>query len=145
VLNNGSHFDQNDNMLTGYVFLFAVWVSMVIRFGMPIANILSLKNPDVVKIMGYGGMVVLGTAYLYRLIHLAFYWQDGMGVYLFEGFYLAFKNIGEAVITTMLVAISWGWTIIHLRPNQYYIIIGVVSGLINIVSLILSSLTEEHE
>lgn len=53
--------------------------------------------------------------------------------------------MGEAVITTMLIAISWGWTIIHLKPNQYYIIVGVVSCLINIVSLILSSLTEEHE
>ena len=42
----------------------------------------------------------------------------------------------------MLIAIAWGWTIVHLKPNPYYIIIGVVSCLINIVSLILSSLTE---
>jgi hypothetical protein len=45
----------------------------------------------------------------------------------------------------MLVAISWGWTIVHLRPNQSYIIIGAISGLFNIVCLVLSSLTEEHE
>lgn len=109
------------------------------------ANLLSLKNPDTVKIIVYGGLVVLGAAYLYRLIHLLLYWTDGTGVHLFETFYLILKNVAEAVITTMLVAIAWGWTIVHLKPNQYYIIIGVVSCLINIVSLILSSLTEEHE
>jgi hypothetical protein len=118
---------------------------MILKFAMPMANLLSLKNPDTVKIIVYGGLVVLGTAYLYRLIHLFLYWTDGVGVHLFETFYLILKNVAEAVITSMLVAIAWGWTIVHLKPNQYYIIIGVVSCLINIVSLILSSLTEEHE
>ncbi len=129
-------------MLVLYLVLFGVWLAMVIKFAMPMANILSLKNPNSVKIMVYGGMVILGTAYLYRVMHLLLFWTDGSGVHLFEVFYLVLKNIGEGVITTMLVAIAWGWTIVHLKPNQYYIILGVVSCLINIVSLILSSLTE---
>lgn len=129
-------------MLVLYLVLFGVWLAMVIKFAMPMANILSLKNPNSVKIMVYGGMVILGTAYLYRVMHLLLFWTDGSGVHLFEVFYLVLKNIGEGVITTILVAIAWGWTIVHLKPNQYYIILGVVSCLINIVSLILSSLTE---
>lgn len=132
-------------MLLGYILLFAIWLAMILKFAMPMANLLSLKNPDTVKIMVYGGLVILGAAYLYRLIHLFLYWTDGTGIHLFETFYLILKNVAEAVITTMLVAIAWGWTIVHLKPNQYYVIIGVVSCLINIVSLILSSLTEEHE
>ena len=56
---------------------------MVIKFAMPIVQILSLKNPSSVKIMVYGGLVVLGTAYLYRLIHLLIFWGDGAGVHLF--------------------------------------------------------------
>ena len=132
-------------MLTAYILLFVIWLGMLIKFAVPIIKIISLNNPHAVKIIVYGGMIVLGTAYLYRLIHLVIYWSDGAGVHLFEVFYLVLKNVGEAVITTMLVAISWGWTIVHLNPSQYYIIIGAVSTLINIVSLVLSSLTEEHE
>lgn len=144
VLNNGSHFEENDNLLTGYIVLFVVWIGMVVRFAMPIASMLSFRNPDSVKVIVYGGMVILGMAYLYRLIHLGMFWHDGSGVHLFEGFYYVLKNIGEAVITTMLISIAWGWTIVHLRPNQYYIIVGAVSCLVNIISLILASLTEEH-
>ena len=115
---------------------------MVVKFAIPFVNMLSLKNPNAVKVIVYGGLVVLGTAYLYRLIHLFLYWHDGAGIHIFEILYYALKNIAEAIIATMLIAISWGWTIVHLKPSQYYIIIGVVSCLINIVSLILSSLTE---
>lgn len=102
-------------MLVLYLVLFGVWLAMVIKFAMPMANILSLKNPNSVKIMVYGGMVILGTAYLYRVMHLLLFWTDGSGVHLFEVFYLVLKNIGEGVITTMLVAIAWGWTIVHLK------------------------------
>lgn len=45
-------------------------------------------------------------------------------------------------MTTVIIAISWGWSIKHLNSGQTYIIIGVLAGLINIVSLILAFLTE---
>jgi len=45
-------------------------------------------------------------------------------------------------MTTAIVSVSWGWSIIHVNTNQYYVIIGVLAGIINIVSLILASLTE---
>ena len=132
-------------MLVLYIVLFVLWLAMVIRFAVPVVKLLSMKNPHAVKILVYGGLVVLGAAYLYRLIHLLIYWSDGAGVHFFEIFYLVLKNIGEAVITTVLVSIAWGWTIVHLKPDPSYIIVGIVSTLINIVSLVLASLTEEHE
>ena len=56
---------------------------MIIKFAIPIVNILSVKNPHAVKLIVYGGMVVLGTAYLYRLIHLVIFWGDGSGIHVF--------------------------------------------------------------
>lgn len=109
------------------------------------ASVLIYESPNVLKLVIYGGLISLGTAYLYQLIHLVIYYQNGLGLPFFQILYLIFKNIGEAIITTMIVSISWGWSIIHMKPNQFYIIIGVMAGLINIVSLILSLLTEEHE
>lgn len=50
--------------------------------------------------------------------------------------------MGEAIITTVIVAVAWGWSIVHLNSNQSYIIIGVLTAIVNIVSIILSSLTE---
>ena len=120
--------------------MFACWIILIIKFAVPMANILSLSNPNTVKIIVYGGLIFLGTSYLYRMIHLLIFWNDGSGVHLFEVLYLVLKNIGEAIITTMTVAIAWGWSILHIKPSQTYIVIGFVSGLINIISLILSSL-----
>ena len=144
VTSNGSHFEYNNYMLPAYILLFLLWVAMIVKYAIPMGTIFSLKNPNAVKIIVYGGLMFLGAAYLYRSIHLVIFWNNGDGVHLFEVFYVVLKNVGEAIITTMLVAIAWGWTIIHLKPNQYYIIIGVVSGLINIVCLVLSSLADEH-
>jgi hypothetical protein len=55
------------------------------------------------------------------------------------------KSVGEAIITTMIVSLSWGWSILHLKSGQFYLIIGVLAGIINSVSLALSFLTEESE
>lgn len=44
-----------------------------------------------------------------------------------------------------MVSIAWGWTIVHLKPDPSYIIVGIVSTLINVVGLVLASLTDEHE
>jgi hypothetical protein len=83
VLNNGSHIDENDYMLSSYILVFVIWIILVIKFAIPIAELLSLSNPNAIKIIVYGGLVLLGTAYLYRLIHLAIFWTDGSGVHIF--------------------------------------------------------------
>ena len=82
-MSQGSHFEPDDYLLPAYLLLFVIWISMVIKFAVPIVNILSLKNPHAVKVIVYGGLVVLGTAYLYRLIHLFLYWYDGAGIHIF--------------------------------------------------------------
>ncbi len=117
----------------------------MVRFSFPLMDLLSLRQPSGSKLAVFGGLILLGTAYLYRLIHLALYKLDGSGIYVFELFYIVLKNAGEAIITTMIVSLSWGWSIIHLNSSQNYMIIGFIVGIINIVSIILSVLTEEHE
>lgn len=47
------------------------------------------------------------------------------------------KNLAEAVVLTLLVAISWGWSIIHTNfQTKYKLIVGVVT-LLNVVNVIL--------
>jgi len=70
-------------MLTLYIVVFVLWLLLVIRFAVPLVRLLSLTNPSSVKVLVYGGLVVLGAAYLYRLIHLLIYWGDGSGVHIF--------------------------------------------------------------
>lgn len=70
-------------MLPAYIVILIVWLGMVLKFAVPIANLLSLDNPNSVKLIVYGGLLLIGTAYLYRLIHLLLFWSDGTGVHIF--------------------------------------------------------------
>lgn len=108
-------------------------------------QLISFKKPDALKLSIFGGLLVLGMAYLYRLIHLILYSSDGIGIPFFQILYIVLKFIGEAIITTMIISLSWGWSIIHLKSGLLYVTIGLIAGIINIVSLSLSVVTEEHE
>jgi hypothetical protein len=44
----------------------------------------------------------------------------------------------------MLVAVAWGWSIIHIRSSMFYQAVGVIYGTINVTFLVLSYLSEEH-
>lgn len=94
-------------MLEASILMFACWNILIIKFAVTMASILSLSNPNTVKIIVYGGLILLGTSYLYTMIHLLLL-ECGSGVHLFEVLYLVLKNIGEAIITTMTVALAWG-------------------------------------
>lgn len=83
VLNDGSHFDEDDLLLPAYIAILVIWLGLVVKFAVPIANLLSLNNPNTVRLIVYGGLLFIGTAYLYRLIHLLLYWSDGAGVHIF--------------------------------------------------------------
>jgi len=61
---------------------------------MPMATLLSFTNPDPLKLAIFGGLILLGGGYMYRLIHLIIYYSNGDGIHLFEIFYLILKNIG---------------------------------------------------
>lgn len=70
-------------MLPAYIAILVIWLILLVKFAVPIANLLSLSNPNTVKLIVYGGLLFIGTAYLYRLIHLILYWTDGSGVHIF--------------------------------------------------------------
>jgi hypothetical protein len=83
VTNNGSHFGQNDQILYAYIVLFIIWGLLIIKFSFPIASLLSFNNPDGLKLTIFGGLGLIGGAYIYRLIHLILYNLDGSGIYIF--------------------------------------------------------------
>ena len=70
-------------MLPAYIAILVIWLVLVLKFAAPIANLLSLSNPNAVRLIVYGGLLFIGTAYLYRLIHLILYWSDGAGIHIF--------------------------------------------------------------
>ncbi len=45
----------------------------------------------------------------------------------------------------MIVAVGWGWSFIHLRHDQKYILAGAVAALINTAAIIVSAYAEEVE
>jgi hypothetical protein len=63
--------------------MFLIWGALIIKFAIPMANLLSFNNPDGLKIFIFGGLVSLGAAYLYKLIHLVLYNIDGSGIHAF--------------------------------------------------------------
>jgi hypothetical protein len=60
-----------------------IWTLLMIKFAIPIGSLLSLQNPNVLRLAIFGGLTVLGAAYLYRIIHLVIYNLDGNGIYVF--------------------------------------------------------------
>jgi hypothetical protein len=77
------------------------------------------------------------------MIHLGIYYTNGKGIPFFDVLYIILKSACEFIIVTSLVAIGWGWSIIHLKHDQSYILAGVIATLINIVGLIVNLAAEE--
>ena len=118
---------------------------LVVSNATAMSQLLTLYKYDWLRIAVYLGLLLLGAAYLYKLIHLGLYCLDGLGIPGFLIAYLILKNVGEAIATTMIVSLAWGWSLTHLRPNTASVLIGVVAGIVNVVSLVLAALTDEHE
>jgi hypothetical protein len=74
--------------------MFIIWTLLVIKFAIPIGSLMGLQSPNLQKLVIFGGFIVLGVAYLYRLIYLVIYNLDGDGIYAFELIYLVLKNLG---------------------------------------------------
>ena len=92
------------------------------------------------RIIIYAGVFTLGIAYFYKLLHLIVYAEDGKGISVLVILSIILKNVTEAIIVTVIVSIGWGWSIIHLKHDQSYIITGTVSALINVIGLVLDLL-----
>lgn len=59
------------------------WGYLIFRYADSIGYLLTMKRPDGLKIAIFGGLIMLGAAYLYRLIHIILFSFDGLGVHFF--------------------------------------------------------------
>jgi hypothetical protein len=119
------------------------WIFFMFKYSFSIVLLIDFKNLDLIKVLIFSGLIFLGGAYMYKLTHLLFCYYYGDGIHLFEVFYLIFKGLGEMVNVTLLIILSWGWSIVHLNSYTKYLVIGITAGIINLISLILASMTDE--
>ena len=127
----------------GYILLVIFWVILIIKNAKSIGKSIFSSESDQTKIIVFTGLIVLGVAYFYRMIHLGIYYTNGKGIAFFDGLYIILKSSCEFIIVTTLVAIGWGWSIIHLKHDQSYILAGLIATLINISGLIVNLAAEE--
>lgn len=139
MLNNGSHFGEDQNFLMGYALLTIIWIGLIIRFFMPVANSLSTKNTTWTQILIYCGFLLLGLAYFYRLLDLTMIYNYGEQTYFLLFLYTAIKNVVEGYMVTIIVSIGWGWSLTHLKHEPYYVIVGAVVTIINLMAIILDN------
>lgn len=59
--------------------------------------------------------------------------------------YACLKCIAESVLVTTLVAIAWGWSIIHLKHDSSYIIVGTSIFLVNTICIVIEGISEDLE
>ena len=116
MYNDGSHFGEDEKLLPGYLAMMTVWVVLLIKYALPLVNSV-LKSQDQTRITVFSGLIILGFAYFYRLLHLGIYYADGEGVYFFYILYILLKTSCEFIIVTVIVAVGWGWSITHLSHD----------------------------
>ena len=69
------------------------------------------------------------------MLQICLIYHDGEGFKMFEMAYLLFKHVGEALITTLILSLSWGWTITNMNSNKQYLVLGLAVGIINMAGL----------
>lgn len=62
---------------------------------------------------------------------------DGTGIAFLSVFYEILKQIVLGAVTTVFVAIAWGWSLIHLRHDSSYIIMGTITTILSVASIII--------
>lgn len=118
LLNNGSHFGADNNVL--WVYFVALAVALVLA---P-TNMLKLYRGwvngerDWAHFVVCGGLLALVIAYFYELIHLLIYWFDGQGVHILDGLFLSARTVSEGAIINLLLVVGWGWTITYLHSDN---------------------------
>lgn len=65
-------------------------------------------------------------------------------MYVFDILYKIIKTLCEFIIVTFLIAISWGWSLTHLKHDKTYIYFGTISTFINLVLLVIGSIQDEN-
>ena len=82
MMNDESHFGEDEKFLFGYCVLLSVWIYMMAKFAMSTGKILFSSN-DWTKIIVFLSLIVIGVAYFYRLIHFILYNSNGKGMHFF--------------------------------------------------------------
>ena len=145
LMNGTSHFGEDEGLFVPYIVMVVIWLAVLIKFGMPIFRTFAQKRPDTTRIVVYSAVMILGVAYFYRVLHLIVYYSDGKGLVILDIFYIVLKNSTEGVFVTVIISIAWGWSIVHLRHDQTYILAGTLSALINVAGMVLNSLSDRLE
>lgn len=55
------------------------------------------------------------------------------------------KYMIEGIMVTIIVSIAWGWSLTHLKHEPYYIIMGVIVTIFNLMAIILDLSADEIE
>ena len=93
MMNNNSHFGEDEKLFQPYIAMGIVWLAVLIRFAIPIVKTFAHKRPDTTRMIVYAAVIVLGIAYFYRVLHLIVYYTDGKGLVALEIFYIVLKNV----------------------------------------------------
>lgn len=109
---------------------------------MPIFKTFSQLKPDITRTVLYIGLLGLGISFLYKFLHIIVYTYDGKGIIFLDIIAIIIKNIVEGIVGTIIISIAWGWSIVHLKHDQTYIIVGAISSIMNIIGLILISIED---
>jgi hypothetical protein len=80
--NDGSQFGEDENFIAGYILLVVIWVVMIVRFFKTLIDVF-IQSRDQAKVTAFAGLVALGAAYFYRLLHFAIYYSNGEGLHFF--------------------------------------------------------------
>ena len=91
MMNNNSHFGQDEKTLIPYLVLVSLWIFIMIKYGIPIFKTFADRKPDTTRIIVYCGVICLGVAYFYKLLHLTVYYSDGKGLVFLDIFYICLK------------------------------------------------------
>ena len=65
------------------------------------------------------GNFLLMLGFILKVIHLYFYSKDGRGLFALDFISSMFKALSEATVLTILLVISWGWTINYYKCYYY--------------------------
>jgi hypothetical protein len=61
------------------------------------------------------GYLLLGLAIFYRFINIIIKQLNGEDIPVFLYLYSVIKNAVEGILVTMMIAISWGWSLTHIK------------------------------
>lgn len=145
-MNNGSHFGEDEGFLWPYIILFVLWLAiLVLKLFMHMLSALlkfNTSSSDVYLALGY---LMIGFSFFYKLINIVTTLYAGEKIVFFDILHGVLKNLAEGVILTLLIAISWGWSMIHTNFQAKYKLIVIGTTLLNVTNVVLWHSMEEIE